>query len=104
MFIDQLIDTDLKTMLRQKFIKIVEKKSRRGPEPIWYKTIVKKLTTNGVKLKQNWEDLPWIKNNLAFNGVITRDKRKKEWCCSLDRNNNVAQRRIQEKKGGEITS
>src|SRR5438552_4936109 len=103
MFIDQLIDTDLKTMLKWKFIKIVGKESRRGPKPIWYKTIVKKLTTNGVKLKQNWEDLTWIKNNLAFNGEITRDKRKKEWCCSLDRNNNVVWGRIQEKRGGEIT-
>ena len=58
MFINQLIDTDLKTMLRWRFIKIVGKESRRGPESIWYKTIIGKLTTNGVKLKQNWEDLP----------------------------------------------
>ena len=30
---------------------MLEKVSRRGPEPLWYKTIGEKLTTNGTKLK-----------------------------------------------------
>ena len=51
-----------------------------------------------MKLKQNWKDLSWIKNNLAFDGLITRDKRKKKWCCSLDRNNNVVWENTRERK------
>ena len=71
MFVDQLIDTDLKILLKWSFIKIIGKASRRGPEPTWYKKISERLTINGIKLKQIWDNLPWIKNNLAFNNEIT---------------------------------
>ena len=78
MFIDQLIDTDLKTLLKWSFIKMLGKVSRRGSEPLWYKTIGEKLTTNGTKLKQNWDNLSWEEKNMTFDNKITMDKRKKE--------------------------
>jgi ribonuclease HI/endonuclease/exonuclease/phosphatase family metal-dependent hydrolase len=102
MFIDQLIDTDLKILLNWNFIKMLGKVSRRGPEPQWYKIIGEKLTTNGTKLKPNWGDLPWEENNRIFGDIITSDKRKKEWCCSLDKNDNVVWGRTYKKENNEI--
>ena len=56
---------------------------------------------NGIKLKQDFKYLPWIRNNLTFGEKISEDKRKKEWCCSLDKNDNVVWGKIQEKKDRE---
>ena len=52
MYIDQLINTDLKILFKWNFIKILGKVSKRGPEPLWYKRIQEKITTNGTKIRQ----------------------------------------------------
>ena len=62
MYIDQLIDTDLKILFKWNFIKILDKVSKRGPEPLWYKRIQEKITTNGTKIRQEWSSIPWQTN------------------------------------------
>ena len=39
MFIDQIIDTELKTLLKWDLIKTLNESSRKGPRPLWFKTI-----------------------------------------------------------------
>ena len=89
MFIDQLINADQKILLKWNFIKMLGKASRRGPKPTWYKTICENLTTNGTKLKQDWNNIPCERNIMIFGKEISSDKRRKEWCCSLDNNDNI---------------
>jgi hypothetical protein len=42
MFIDQLIDKELKILLSWKFIKAINSSPKNGPEPKWFKKLRRK--------------------------------------------------------------
>jgi hypothetical protein len=75
---------------------------KRGPEPLWYKRIQEKITTNGTKIRQEWSSIPWQTNHITFNEEISKDKRRKDWCCCLNSNDNIVWRRIEVKENKEM--
>ena len=87
MFIDQLINTETQTILDWNYIKAVKGPSRKGPTPLWYKKVLENICKrNSPNLNHKWEDKQWTKCHPDIYEDITKDRRKLEWCCSLEKN------------------
>ena len=67
-----------------------------------YKRIQEKITTNGIKIRQEWSGIPWQTNHITFNKEISKDKRRKDWCCCLNNNDNIVWGRIEVKENKEM--
>ena len=79
MFIDQLIDDELKVLLPWKIIKVSNSNNRNGPEPNWYKELRIKITeNNNFILNSTWRSLSWIHTNNIHCKPISTDGRIKE--------------------------
>jgi len=76
-------------VLRWDFIKLFNNSSNKGLIPKWYISLQNNITTNGYTLNDLYRKIPWQYNNINITNNISNDKRKKEWCCSFDTNENI---------------
>ena len=58
MYIDQILNKELNSILSWNFIQLLSK-SCKGPKPQWYRDIKEKLTNKAGILKNQWTNLPW---------------------------------------------
>ena len=79
MFIDQLIDKELKILLSWKFIKAINSSPKNGPEPKWFKKLRENITeSNNFILKSSWKHLPWTETVNTHSSSISNNGRIKE--------------------------
>src|SRR5438477_11802793 len=103
MFIDQLIDKELKILLSWKFIKAINSSPKNGSEPKWFKKLRGNITeSNNFILKSSWKHLPWTETVNAHSSSISNDRRIKEWYCRLTKDNNIYWGKIAKKEKRNI--
>ena len=75
MFTDQLVDVETQTIFDWNYIKTVKGSSRKGPTPLWYKTVqISICRKNSSKFNQTQANKQWIKFHPNIYDEISKDK------------------------------
>ena len=89
MFVDQLVDKETYTLTSWNYIKVTNGIYGKGPTPLWYKKIKQIICKHDdSRLNTPWQNKQWTTPTPKMFNELTEDKRKKEWCCSLDKTSN----------------